>query len=155
VPIYSYPFISPFLYSQYYSGDYPIYPQDYPNYYQDNPYDYQDYGAQEAAAADANTIYQLQDQVQRLSQEIERLNEEQRQLAEPPPPPPPPEKPAPPTVLVFRDGRQMEVQSYAIAGRTLFILDKGSKRVPISDLNLATTQKLNAQRGVRFLLPGS
>src|SRR5262245_9245887 len=71
VPIYSYPFISPFLYSQYYSGDYPIYPQDYPNYYQDNPYDYQDYGAQEATAADANTIYQLQDQVQRLSQEIE------------------------------------------------------------------------------------
>jgi hypothetical protein len=67
---------------------------------------------------------------------------------------PKPEPAAPPTVLVFKDGHQVEVANYAIVGATLFDLTPGHpRRVPISDLDLNATQKQNDDRGVDFRLP--
>lgn len=61
-----------------------------------------------------------------------------------------------PTVLVFKDGHTLEVGNYAIVGSTLFDLTPGHPRkVPLSDLDLAATQKQNDDRGVVFQLPPS
>jgi hypothetical protein len=67
-----------------------------------------------------------------------------------------PDPPQPPTVLVFKDGHQMEVGNYAIVGQTLFDLTSGHPRkIAIADLDLSATQKQNDDRGVPFQLPPS
>ena len=67
---------------------------------------------------------------------------------------PPPEPPQPATVLVFKDGHQLEVGNYAIVGQTLFDLTPGhARRIALGDLDLDATQKLNDDRGVNFQLP--
>ncbi len=48
----------------------------------------------------------------------------------------------PQTILVFKDGHQLEVSNYAIVGNTLYDLTPGhSRRVPLADLNLAATSQ--------------
>jgi hypothetical protein len=73
-----------------------------------------------------------------------------------PPPAAAPDPPQPPTVLVFKDGHQMEVGNYAIVGQTLFDLTSGRpRRIALADLDLSATQKQNDDRGVTFQLPPS
>jgi hypothetical protein len=68
--------------------------------------------------------------------------------------PPDTSNPQEPTLLVFRDGRQVEVGNYAIVGATLFDLTPGhSRKVAVADLDLDATQKQNEDRGVTFRLP--
>jgi len=66
-------------------------------------------------------------------------------------------EPAPnPTLLVFKDGRKLEVGNYAIVGSTLFDLTPGhSRKVALSDLDLDATRQQNDERGVIFQLPPS
>jgi len=67
-----------------------------------------------------------------------------------------PDPPLPPTLLVFKDGRTVEVANYAILGATLFDLTSGHRRkIPIMDLDLEATRKQNDERGVTFQLPQS
>ena len=67
---------------------------------------------------------------------------------------PVPETPQPATMLVFKDGHQLEVENYAIVGPTLFDLTPGhSRKVPLASLDLEATEKLNDDRGVNFQLP--
>jgi hypothetical protein len=62
----------------------------------------------------------------------------------------------PQTVLVFKDGRQVDVENYAIVGGTLFDLSEGhTKKVALAELDLAATVKQNDERGVEFRLPAS
>jgi hypothetical protein len=59
-----------------------------------------------------------------------------------------------PTVLVFQDGRRMEIQNYAVIGETLWVLDpRVATKIPLSDLDLDATRKENRSRGVRFTIP--
>jgi len=68
--------------------------------------------------------------------------------------PPAPETPQVPTVLVFKDGHQSEVENYAIFGQTLFDLTPGHRRkIALADLDLVATEKQNDDRGVSFQLP--
>jgi len=66
-----------------------------------------------------------------------------------------------PTILVFRDGRRSEVDSYAIIGRTLYesSADQSagytSGKIELADLNIPETIKLNQSRGIRFVLPSA
>ena len=65
-------------------------------------------------------------------------------------------EPAPPTVLIFRDGRKLEVSNYAIVGNTLFDLTPGHPRhIALADLNLDGTRQQNEQNGIVFQLPPS
>ena len=67
-----------------------------------------------------------------------------------------PEPPQPPTVLVFKDGRQLEVGNYAIVSQTLYDLTPGHRRkIALADLDLSATEKQNDDRGVTFQLPPS
>lgn len=78
--------------------------------------------------------------------------EQQAERAEPQPEQPAQEQPA--TVLVFKDGRQMEVENYAIVGTTLYNLtDNRSIKVALAELDLSATVKQNDDRGVEFKLP--
>ncbi len=67
-----------------------------------------------------------------------------------------PEPPQPPTTLVFKDGRQLEVNNYAIVSQTLYDLTPGHPRkIALADLDLPATQKQNDDHGVVFQLPPS
>ena len=59
-----------------------------------------------------------------------------------------------PTVLIFRDGRQLEIGNYAIQGDVLYNLDgKGPRKIKLADLDLAKTVQANDERGNEFRLP--
>jgi hypothetical protein len=65
-----------------------------------------------------------------------------------------PEPPQEPTLLIFKDGRKLELTNYAIIGTTLFDLTPGHpRRVALADLDLEATRKQNDDRGVTFQLP--
>ncbi|HXJ86234.1 MAG TPA: hypothetical protein VMS18_05415 [Candidatus Binatia bacterium] len=67
-----------------------------------------------------------------------------------------PDPPLPPTLLVFKDGRTVEIGNYAIQGSTLFDLTPGHRRkILIADLDLDATRKQNDERGITFQLPQS
>jgi hypothetical protein len=70
--------------------------------------------------------------------------------------PPAPAEEQDPTVLVFRDGHKQEIRNYAIVGQMLWDFGaKGTHKIPLADLDLDTTRKLNDERGVDFVLPKS
>ncbi|MFP5268578.1 MAG: hypothetical protein ACLGQU_14585 [Acidobacteriota bacterium] len=56
--------------------------------------------------------------------------------------------------LVFKDGRPPEkIYNYALTRTMLYVADGKHQQIPISELNLAATQKVNQQNGVSFQLP--
>ena len=60
----------------------------------------------------------------------------------------------PRTVLVFKDGHQLEVQNYAIVGSMLYDLTPGHRaKIALADLDLTATAKQNDDRGIDFQLP--
>jgi len=61
--------------------------------------------------------------------------------------------PIDPTVLVFRDGHQQEVTNYAIVGQTVYVFDKRTQKIALTDLDVAATVKVNDDRGVDFHVP--
>lgn len=77
--------------------------------------------------------------------------------AEPTPAAPPEEPPVadlPRTLLVFKDGHQLEVQNYAVIGDTLYDLTPGRHhKILLADLDLTSTAKQNDDRGIDFRLP--
>ena len=79
--------------------------------------------------------------------------------AAPPPEPTPQAEPSevadrPDTVLIFKDGHQVEVRNYAIVGDTLYDMTLGHpRRVTLAELDLDATVKQNDDRGIDFRLP--
>ena len=89
--------------------------------------------------------------------EMSMVGQEQPgQYARAPFPPEPPEpEPAPPaTVLVYKDGHQVEVENYAIVGENLvWFSGPLSKKIPLADLDLRATRKVNEDHGITFGAP--
>jgi hypothetical protein len=102
----------------------------------------------------------LASQVESLTDEVESLREEQASRQDLHPYPVAPqaavqEGPVP-TILVYRDGHQGEVQNYAILGQTLWVFaGRTTRRISLADLDLQATNKLNIERGVDFISPDS
>jgi hypothetical protein len=70
------------------------------------------------------------------------------------PPPAAPARDEPQTVLVFKDGHQLELENYAIVGSTLYDLTDGRRhKISLSDLDLGATTKQNDDRGIDFQVP--
>ncbi|HKW16548.1 MAG TPA: hypothetical protein VJO35_03465 [Terriglobales bacterium] len=133
-------FFSPFY------GGYVAYP--YP-YYADDDY----YPAEEPAAYDPRPTREDDDR-QLLNEDYRAELSSARQQQPEAKPAPEPIADQPNTVLIFKDGHQVEVANYAIVGATLYELNDGrSIRVQIADLDLPATVKENDQRGVEFQLP--
>ena len=68
-----------------------------------------------------------------------------------------PSEPEPSTVLVFRDGHQLEIGNYVIVGNTLYNMSGAyrSYKIQLADLDLPATIKANEDRGVDFHVPVS
>ena len=133
-----------------YAPYYPAYPLDYA--YQPPP---------QQVVVEQDNNGQLQMEVQRLSDEVQLLRDEDIRMhnesrsallqnqgsmsAQQPPAY---------TVLVFRDGHKVSVQNYAVAGDTIWIItEQSAKKVPLSDLDIAATQQANSVNGVEFKVP--
>jgi hypothetical protein len=71
----------------------------------------------------------------------------------------PPPAPLPAAILVFRDGHQEEAARYTIVGRTISIKSdywttgSWTRTIPLAQLDLPATLKLNQSRGANFSLP--
>jgi hypothetical protein len=99
-------------------------------------------------------------EVQRLADEIADLRGERavERMANRPAPPPGTSmsvvNPAVSTTFVFKDGRRVTAQNYAISGQTLWILNEHTARkFSIADLDIAATEQLNAANGADLHLP--
>ena len=57
------------------------------------------------------------------------------------------------TLLIFKDGRQMEVSNYAIMGTTVYVFTGDRRKIPLSELDVDATVKANEQRGTDFHVP--
>lgn len=86
---------------------------------------------------------------------LDRRDEDRREMAAvEPPPPAAPATDVPETLLVFRDGRRVEIRNYAIMGNTLFVLSGEYRKIPLSEIDLEATARENDDRGVGFRVPG-
>src|SRR5580704_10010822 len=141
-----------------YAGYYGYAGYGYPWSYGDksfSAYSYQSYPAYDNSSAYAENG-RLQAQIDRLENEVDRLREEReareaqrsngsqaRSKAE-----------VQPTELVFRDKHTEEVQNYAIVGQTFWILNnEKARKIPIAQLDIPATRKVNEDRGVDLQLP--
>ena len=137
----------------------------YPGYYWPSYYPYYSYPtvAYSYPSYDysGESSYQLEmtRELDRLSDEVERLREEQegRTYGNAPAVAPKAEsrqEPAKPTVLVFQDKHIQEVENYAIVGQTLWVFsEQRAKKVALSELDIPATTKLNEERGIEFRVP--
>ncbi len=102
---------------------------------------------------------QTASEINRLSDEVQDLREEQeysRATARPAPAPQPAvqAKEDLPVVVVFLDRHIQEVRNYAVANEMLVVLDGNRHtKFPLADIDLAATMKLNDERGVDFEIP--
>jgi len=135
----------------------------YPGYYGGYSYPlfWDSYSGSDAAASEYDQQnYQLQQEVNQLGNEVERLRGEQQAAASPPTQQrfqqgaQPGGAPLQPTTLVFRDGKQEQVQNYAIVGNTLWVFnERRTRKILLSELNVPATQKVNEERGIEFSVP--
>lgn len=144
-PLYAYPYYPPLGYYDTFSYSYASQPE--PTYMAEH-----DTGLQ-------NEVYRLQGEVDQLRQQQATQVERQQYALNSPTDTPRPlaatrprqEPPAPPTVLVYRDGRRVEVQNYAVSGATLWVFsEERARKVPLADLDLDATRQVNEERGVEF-----
>jgi hypothetical protein len=132
---------------------YTVYPYaGYYGWYSDPLYDAGDQDSYADAPAPAPAPYrddsgvqrdldQLNGKVDRLQADVEARNR-------------PKEEQEPATALVFRDQHVEEVRNYAIAGGTLWVLnEQAAKKIPLAQLDLPATIKVNDDRGVDFQVP--
>ncbi len=113
--------------------------------------------AEQTSSAVTDRYSDLAGEVGRLTSEIEQLRQEQAlraQARQVPPEPSPLAEENTPTILVFRDGHRSEVRNYAIVGQTLWVFtQQRARKIPVSDLDVEATKKVNAGRGVEVPLP--
>ena len=56
--------------------------------------------------------------------------------------------------LIFKDGRPpQQVRNYALTRTTLYVIGAHHRDIPVADLDLAATEKVNREAGVAFQLP--
>jgi hypothetical protein len=140
------------------------YPGYYGGYY--SPFYWDSYGSSYDSSDSDYVQQQTAHQIDDLSAEVQRLREERdyspaRGDYSPAPAAALPRPPIDakldsdlPIVLVFLDRRIQEIKNYAVMNETLVVFDgPRSKRIPLADVDLAATMKLNDERGVDFQIP--
>jgi hypothetical protein len=124
----------------------------YYNYYPSDAYSVQAYPYAYPPSGDYSqdnqTGNQTQDQIDRLTAEVDQLRSQQSQSSG--------QLQTARTVLVYLDGHTEDVQNYAIVGKTLWIFDESrARKVSLSELDLPATKHDNEDRGIDFVLPSS
>jgi len=112
--------------------------------------DQDSYGAYYQAPASPDSYAEnsgLQRDVQTLNGKIDRLQADVEARNRKP-------DVEPATALVFRDQHVEEVHNYAISGGNLWVInDSAAKKIPLAQLDIAATVKMNDDRGVDFQVP--
>jgi len=63
-------------------------------------------------------------------------------------------EPSPAATLIFKDGRAPEqIHNYLLSRTTVFVMDKPQREIPVAQLDVAATEKVNRGYGVDFHLP--
>ncbi|HEY4382557.1 MAG TPA: hypothetical protein VGN01_19580 [Acidobacteriaceae bacterium] len=58
--------------------------------------------------------------------------------------------------LIYKDGRPSEqIQNYMLTRSTLYVQEQRLREIPVADLDLPATEKINKAAGVDFQLPGT
>ena len=113
--------------------------------------------AEQSPATVTDRYRDLAGELGRLRSEIEQLRQEQafrEQARQVRPQPLPLVEENTPTILVFRDGHRSKTRNYAIVGKTLWMLTElRARKIPMSDLDVEATRKVNGDRGVEVPLP--
>jgi hypothetical protein len=143
------PFVGPWGYP-YYGG----YPYGYPSdYYAPPP-------PQPVVSNDnsSSNDVELAASVQRLSDEVEDLRSQNREQSSRPEGNPnesiSAKQPGLPAVFIFKDGRKISAQNYAIAGETLWIMDEhAAYKYALADIDVTSTEHANAVNGVEIHIP--
>jgi hypothetical protein len=142
---YGYPWYGAYAYPAY---SYPVYaypePQySTPRYDSDLDYSYQQKRNMEELDRLDDRVRRLEDQ--RASASTPRSPQYRAQA-----------NPTSPVVLIFRDKHSQEAQNYAIVGQTIWLFDEQrATKIPLSEIDIAATQKANEERGVEFQVPTS
>ena len=156
---------SPFFYHRHFFGAWPYagyYGYGYPYWdygddwdYGDNSYvanSYQNYPPPDYSSSYGDS--RVQADINRLENEVDRLRQE-REARESSASQSRSKSDSDKTALVFRDKHVEEVQNYAIVGQTLWILSgQRARKIPLDQLDIPATKKINDDRGVDFQLPG-
>lgn len=145
-PVYGYGYGYPVVYS------YPV----YADAYYDNSVPEQQPVYQQPAYNDNSA--ETNRQLDRLTYEVEQLRADQesaRQAQQRQEAPAKDLGSITPTVLVFSDGHRMEINNYAIIGKTLWILGDHTamQKISIDQLDVPATKKANDENGVEFNVP--
>jgi hypothetical protein len=136
-------------------------------YYGYGLYGYDPFLWDSASSYDSSDAYyeqnqQLSQQVNDLSNELARLRDEQQIRAYTPLPtsrPPVSQSPVKAdvsitTILIYRDQHREEINNYAVVGHTLWIFNQDrARKIPLADLDVDATSKVNEDRGVDFNVP--
>lgn len=148
-----------FIGAPFYGGFYPGYPGFYPDYYAPPP---------PAGYYDGSNNVALESEVRSLAEQVQDMREDQqedrrdaqRDNRQSPSQNAQPGRsmsaaiPASAVTFIFRDGRRMTAQNYAISGQSLWIFSENSaKRYSLSDIDRDATQKTNEANGVDLRLP--
>jgi hypothetical protein len=106
---------------------------------------------------------QAQQQIDDLSQQVQDLQQEREERAYSQPLVPRPTAPSNTeakiepnmsVVIVYLDKRIEEIKNYAVANEKVVVFDNHHiKKIPLADIDLAATMKLNDERGVDFQIP--
>ncbi len=70
----------------------------------------------------------------------------------------PPLAPLPPAVIVFRDGHSEELGRYTIQGDALYTKAEywsAARKIPLADLDIPASLRINNERGTKFNLPSN
>jgi hypothetical protein len=114
---------------------------------------YGDYGSDDNSGSATTQAYDGQPQPDQSGQD------QAGPLSPYPPYPGPPQPISAPAsqeavTLVFADGRPSEqIHNYMLTRTTLFVLDEHHRDIPLNQLDLAATAKVNHDAGVDFQLP--
>ena len=148
-------------YAAFYGGfGYPSYGSYWYPAYSYPPYSYPAYNnAPQGSGYTSDLDYSYQqkrnmEELDRLQDRVDRLEQERASANVPRPPQYEAQKSSSsPAILIFRDGHSREVENYAIVGQTIWLFnEQRATRVPLSDLDIAATQKANQDRGVDLQL---
>ena len=95
-----------------------------------------------------------QDEINRLHQEVDRLQDEERGAQDPQDLQNTASLQPYETLLVFRDQHTEEIQNYVLVGKMLWIFNELLfRKIPVASLDLAATVKANEERGIDLHLP--
>jgi hypothetical protein len=107
-----------------------------------------------APTADYSPDYSAQQNAQPAEQAEATPADTFRPAYERPQPEPQPEEDA--VTLVFKDGRpNLQIHNYMLTRTTLYVQDARHREIPVDELDLAATEKVNKDAGVAFQLPGA